>query len=223
MPQHVIQRGSNRSAFFAGDSDYQFFLDCLRAACEQYGCQVHAYTLMTNHAHLLMTPRTGFAIGSVMQAVGRRYVRRFNDTYGRTGPLWEGRYKAAVVETKQYLFACHRYIELNPVRAGLVDHPRDYPWSSHRANALGARDPIVTPHDEYLALGADARTRQAAYRSLFDAGLDDSTLGAIRDATNKGWVLGSKRFRDEIATLLDRRTQPTRAGRQPRLRVGYDA
>ena len=216
MSQHVIQRGTNRSALFAADSDYRFFRECLRTACKQHRCQVHAYVFMTNHVHLLMTPTTASGLGKVMQSVGRRYVQRFNDTYQRTGTLWEGRYRATLVDSEEYLLACHRYIELNPVRAGLVGDPGDYPWSSHGANALGARDPLVTPHERYHALGGDARARQAAYRALFGETLPDSTLGAIRDATNGGWALGSKRFRDEIAALLARRTQPGRRGRRPR-------
>jgi len=217
MPQHVIQRGTNRSVLFVADSDYRFFLDCLRTACEKYGCHVHAYVLMTNHVHLLLTPTTASGIGRMLQSVCRRYVRRFNDTYERTGTLCQGRYKATVVDTDQYLFACHRYIELNPVRAGLVADPRHYPWSSHGANALGASDPLVTPHERYLALDRDACTRQAAYRALFRAALPDSVLADIRNATHTGWALGSKRFRDEITTLLARHTDPATKGLSPSL------
>lgn len=216
MPQHVIQRGNNRSVIFLAHADYRFFGDCLRAACDLHGCQVHAYAFMTNHVHLLMTPATASGIADVMQSVGRRYVRRFNDTHQRTGTLWEGRYKATLVDTEHYLLACYRYIELNPVRAGLVRAPRDYCWSSYRANALGGRDPLVTPHERFHALGGEARSRQGAYRALFSDELPDSTLDAIRDATNTGWALGTKRYRDEIAALLARRTQPAPQGRRPR-------
>jgi putative transposase len=216
LPQHVIQRGTNRSALFVAHSDYRFFRECLRTACEEHGCRVHAYVLMTNHVHLLVTPSTASGLGHVMQSVCRRYVRRFNDTHRRTGTLCQGRYKATVVDAEQYLFACYRYIELNPVRAGLVTVPGDYQWSSHRANALGVSDPLVTPHERYDALGPDRRARQAAYRALFEEALPDATLADIRDATNKGWALGSKRFRDEIAARLARRTEPARRGRRPR-------
>jgi putative transposase len=168
---------------------------------------------MTNHVHLLVTPESDSGISRVMQSVGRRYVRYFNDLHGRTGTLWEGRYRASLVQADSYLFACYRYIELNPVRAGLAAQPRDYAWSSHHANAFGREDPIVTPHEAYRALGAGSRERAAAYRALFDKALDKVTLDAIRDATNKGWALGSRRFRDEIAGLLGRRTQPISAGR----------
>ena len=209
MPQHVIQRGNNRSPCFAATSDFLFYRDCLRQACERHACRVHAYAFLTNHVHLLLTPTTEDGIPRVMQTVGRRYVRRFNATYRRTGTLWEGRYRAALVETREYLLACHRYIELNPVRAGLVADPRRYRWSSHAANAFGSRDVLITPHEEYLALGTGPRARQAAYQALFVDPLPDDTLGAIRDATNKGCALGSDHFRAEIATLLGRRTQPS--------------
>ena len=136
QPQHVIQRGNNRSVMFLRPADYVRYLDNVRAACDQHGCAVHAYVLMTNHVHLLMTPTNAGGISRVMQSVGRRYVRYFNQSYQRTGTLWEGRYRAAAIDSEQYLFACYRYIERNPVRAGMVDDPADYRWSSHAANAL---------------------------------------------------------------------------------------
>jgi len=210
FPQHVIQRGNNRCACFAVDQDYRFFRDCLSTACEKYGCRIHAYVFMTNHVHLLMTPSTESGIGQVMQSVGRRYVGHFNSTYGRTGTLWEGRYKATVVETESYLFACYRYIELNPVRAGLVENPRAFPWSSHGANAFSERDSLVSPHEHYTRLGRHDTARQAAYRGFFDVPLDETTVTVIRDATQKGWTLGSKKFRQEIAALVGRRTEASR-------------
>jgi putative transposase len=203
FPPHVIQRGNNRCACFAVDSDYRFFRDCLLSACAKHGCRIHAYVMMTNHAHLLMTPSTDTAIGQVMQSVGRR-------TYKRTGTLWEGRYKATMIETESYLLACYRYIELNPVRAGLVENPRAYPWSSHGANAFGERDSLVSPHELYTQLGRHKPARQAAYRALFDVALDESTITSIRDATQKGWTLGSRKFRQEIAALVGRRTEALR-------------
>src|SRR5688500_18797583 len=160
---------------------------------------------MSNHDHLLITPSAASGIASVMQSVGRQYVRRFNSTYRRTGTLWEGRYRATVVDTQRYLFTCYRYIELNPVRAGIVRAPQAYRWSSHRANASGAADPVVVPHEEYLALGGDATTRQACYQALFAVDLPEHELAAVRVATNKGWALGAKRFRDDVASLLERR------------------
>ena len=205
VAQHVILRGNNKSAVFVDGADYSFFCSSLERACGEHGCHVHAYVLMTNHVHLLVTPDTERAIGRALQTLASRYVRRFNLIYQRTGHLWGGRYHAAVINTEQYLFTCHRYIELNPVRAGLASHARDYPWSSYRANALGVSDRLVTPHERYVALGRSASAQQVAYRALFSEELTDSTLAEIRDSTKRGWALGSKRFRDEIAAHLRRR------------------
>lgn len=215
QPQHVIQRGNNRSALFVAPTDYERFRAWLRVACERHGCLVHAYVLMTNHVHLLVTPMTAPGIGKVMQSVGRRYVQYFNRTYHRTGTLWEGRYRAVVIDTDAYLLTCCRYIERNPVRAGMVVDPADYPWSSHRANALGEPDPLVTPHARYRALGPDGASRRAAYRALFRDEVDAATLQAIRAAINTGWALGSDRFREEIARLARRRAAPLPRGRRP--------
>jgi putative transposase len=169
---------------------------------------------MTNHVHLLMTPSTPGGIGKVMQSVGRKYVGRFNSVYHRTGTLWEGRYRATVVGDQSYLFACYRYIELNPVRAGLADYPRDYRWSSYRTNAHGSPDDLVTPHSEYLALGKTARERQAAYRAMFATELSERILLEIRLTTNKAWALGSAPFRARVAFESGRRAQPIWAGSQ---------
>jgi putative transposase len=208
MPQHVIQRGNNRSPTFLSESDYRYYLECLEEACRRWYCQVHAYVLMTNHVHLLLTPTTNDGVSRVMQTVGRRVVQRFNKAHARTGTLWEGRYKATIVEDDRYLFTCYRYIELNPVRAGLVVWPRDYRWSSHAANALGRRSSLVVPHAKYNDLGPDPVSRRAAYRALFAELLTDTDLETIREATNKGWALGGERFRDAVERSLNRRAQP---------------
>lgn len=211
QPFHVIQRGNNRAAIFASDEDYSVFRDDLAEACHRYACLIHAYVFMTNHVHFLMTPRTGGGIGYVMQDIGRRYVKYFNRARERTGGLWEGRYRATLIDSERYLLTCYRYIELNPVRAGLVAHPRQYRWSSYRANALGQRDLLIATHERYDALGKDDASRQAAYRSLFRAALDDRTLSDIREATNKSWVLGD--LSGEAASRLNRRPHPRAAGR----------
>ena len=216
MAQHVIQRGNNRSVIFAVPGDYRFLHRCLHEACEKHGCRVHAYVFMTNHFHLLMTATTADGVSRVLQTAGRRYVRCFNDLYRRTGTLWEGRFRATLVQTDRYHLACHRYIELNPVRGGIVASAGDYPWSSYGTSAFGINDSLVTPHESYLALAADPRGRQSAYRALIDDGVSDATLDEIRSATNGGWVLGTRRFREEIASLLGRRTQAGRRGRRPR-------
>jgi putative transposase len=216
IAQHIIQRGNNRVAIFAAKSDYRFYLECLVAASNEHGCRVHAYVMMTNHVHVLATPSSASTIPLVMQDVGRRYVRRFNDTYGRSGTLWEGRYRATLVETEQYFLTCQRYVELNPVRAGLATHAVDYPWSSYRFNAHSGRDALVSAHDSYLALGATPVERRRAYRAICADPVPDSMLAEIRDATNRRWALGTKAFRDECAKLLGRRVEPSSRGRRPR-------
>jgi len=185
QPQHVIQRGNNRDVIFVSDDDYQFYLAKLDAACVRFGCELHAYVLMTNHVHLLMTPQTKDGISKVMQSVGRYYVQYFNYQYKRTGTLWEGRYKATLLDSDAYLLTCYRYIELNPVRAGMVDVPGDYPWSSYACNALGKSNSLIKPHELYLALGLDAVERCGVYKDLFASHIESAQLDEIREATNK--------------------------------------
>jgi putative transposase len=216
MPQHVIQRGTNRSVIFGEPSDYALFAEYLMAACERYGCRVHAYVFMSNHVHLVVTPSVEGGVSHVMKLVGVRYVQYFNRKYRRTGTLWEGRYRASLIQLDRYLLTCYRYIELNPVRAGLAKRADDYRWSSYRTNALGDEDPLVTPHETYLGLGATADARRAGYRALVEDGLSNEAIDDIRRATNAGLVLGSKRFRDEVAALLKRRAEPVRFGRRSR-------
>ncbi len=208
QPQHVIQRGNNRCPIFIVDKDYSRFRDYLLEACIRHGCHVHAYILMTNHVHLLITPDNENSIAKVMQSVGRRYVQYFNRSYQRTGTLWEGRYKATLIDSENYFFTCCRYIELNPVRANIVVQPADYPWSSHHANAFGKRDDLVDYHKLYLALDVNEQRRQTAYRELFNEHIDEKTLGDIRHATQKGWVMGCDYFKDGVEQLLQRRTRP---------------
>ena len=212
QPQHVIQRGNNREPVFGHDDDYTVYLDALADACGRFGCAVHAYVLMTNHVHLLLTPQAGDGIGRVMQSVGRRYVQYFNTAYRRTGTLWEGRYRAAPIDSERYLLTCMRYIELNPVRAGMARRPADYPWSSHAGNALDRDDPVLTPHEVYTRLGATPEDRRRAYRALFRGRLGEGTLREIREATNKAWALGDDRFRQKIERLAQRRAAPKPRG-----------
>jgi putative transposase len=173
---------------------------------------VHAYVLMTNHVHLLMTPHKEDGISKAIQLLGRYYVQYFNYTYQRSGTLWEGRYKASLIDSEAYALICYRYIELNPVRANMVSHPAEYLWSSFRGNALGVYDKLLTPHPLFLALGWSDSERQAAYQALFEAHLDDKTLDDVRAALNKAWVLGSGHFRDRIAAQLNRRASPLSKG-----------
>jgi len=211
-PQHVIQRGNNRSIIFASEEDYTFYLKKLGEACKKYQCDLHAYVLMTNHVHLLMTPHLKGSIGKVMQMLGRYYVQYFNYQYNRTGTLWEGRYKATVLDSEQYLLSCSRYIELNPVRADIVKHPEDYPWSSYHCNALGESNSLIKAHPIYTALGRGKPSRQSAYRALFEHQIPERTVDEIRAATNKAWVLGSERFLQQIEDLTQRQTQPKPRG-----------
>jgi len=212
QPQHVIQRGNNREVIFIADDDYQFYLEGLQDACKKYQCDVHAYVLMTNHVHLLMTPHTENGISKVMQSLGRRYVQYFNYTYERTGTLWEGRYKATLIDSESYLLTCSRYIELNPVRAQMTKHPSEYPWSSYRYNALGKEDPLITPHLLYKRLGKSVDERKKSYRQLFRTRIADMTLEEIRQATNKAWVLGNDRFKKKVEKLTARQTMPKARG-----------
>jgi putative transposase len=213
QPQHVIHRGNNRAQLFASTDDFIVFRNCIQSASERTGCQIHAYVLMTNHVHLLMSQPHSGAIGKMMQSVGGRYARYFNDRFGRTGTLWEGRYRATVINSDLYLFTCCRYIEENPVRAGMVPAPVAYRWSSFAANAFGADDALVTPHERYVALGPSARAQQLAYRELFRDSIERSTLGAIRDATNHGWALGDEPFQRNLGTA--RRAGRLRPSRCP--------
>lgn len=206
-PQHVIIRGNNRDAVFMADEDYRYFLNKLCEAARRHQCDIHAYVLMTNHIHLLVTPHQENGISKMMQMLGRYYVQYFNYTYQRSGTLWEGRYKASLIDSASYALLCYRYIELNPVRADMVKHPSEYLWSSYRANALGQPDPLLTPHALYLELGADDAARQSNYRELFKGQIDEMSLTGIREATNKAWVLGSERFKQQITQQINRRTE----------------
>lgn len=205
QPQHVIQRGNNRQDIFQAEEDYTYYLEKLKDASEKHRCDIHAYVLMTNHVHILVTPQDENGIGKMMQGVGRYYVQYFNHCYRRTGTLWEGRYKATLIDTEQYLLTCMRYIELNPVRAhNMANHPSEYHWSSYRCNATGEADKLITPHNLYRRLGSTAADRQAAYRQLFRSRIPEMTMEAIREATNKAWLLGNDRFKNRMAKKLNR-------------------
>jgi len=213
VAQHIVQRGNDRQPCFFAAGDYERYRHDLRQIASNEGCAVHAYVLMTNHVHLLMTPAQAGSVACVMQALGRRYVRYVNDRYDRTGTLWEGRYKACLVDSAAYLLSCYRYIELNPVRAAMVADPANHAWSSFHANALGIHDPLVQPHPSYQALGADIDERRAAYRSLVMASVDDEEIEAIRTHLQRQHAFGSPRFRDAIESQLGRPTGPAKIGR----------
>ena len=210
---HVIHRGNNRGSVFSGVDDCRFYLRCLEDAARAHGVAIHAYVLMNNHVHLLASPDHAQAVPRMMQTLGRRYVARFNCMHERTGTLWEGRYKAALVDTEAYLFICHRYVELNPVRAGIVTAPSDYRWSSHRANAYGVHDSVVTPHEMFLALAKRADERRDIYRRSFGQPLAQEAVDAIRDAAQFEWALGDEGFRRRAAQLAGRRAERLPLGR----------
>lgn len=220
IPVHVVQRGNNRQACFYNDDDRGFYLFHLARFARRDGCAVHAYCLMTNHVHLLLTPRAADSCGMLMKDIGQLYARYANRRHKRTGTLWEGRFRSCLVQAEEYLFACHRYIELNPVRAGMCAKPADYLWSSHGANAFGAADAVVSPHEELRRLGRSEEERRAAYRELFSQELPASVIKEIRDATNGNVALGDKAFREKVSRLLGRRAERGAPGRPKKEKRG---
>ncbi len=216
IPQHIIQRGNNREPCFLAKEDYQRYLDDLTKSVSKYRCNLHAFVLMTNHVHLLVTPMQEHGISHMMQALGRRYVRFINNTYGRTGTLWEGRYKSSLIDSDRYLLTCMRYIELNPVRAAMVEHPGDYQWSSFQTNAHQAENKLVQRHPVYIQLGATDEERKRHYRELFRDHMDKDTIHQIRDALNHELVLGRSYFKDKIEAMTKRSARLGKPGR-PRI------
>lgn len=213
IPAHVIQRGHNREAVFFDDQDYLEYLRCLKAAADSCGCAIHAYVLMTNHVHLLLTPAEKDSIGRLFQSLGRHYVRYINETYHRRGGLWEGRHKGHIIQSQNYFLTCMRYIEMNPVRANMVEHPAKYRWSSYAANALGVSHAIIKPHTAYLELGRVAQERQKVYSQLFDCDLGTSELDLIRNSLQSGTPLGNEKFKAQIEAALGRKVGLARRGR----------
>jgi putative transposase len=213
IPLHLIQRGNNRQACFYAEDDYRVYLQWLWQYARETRCAVHAYVLMTNHVHLLLTPTTASGVGELMKRLGQRYVQYINRTYRRSGTLWEGRFRSCLTQEESYVLGCYRYIELNPVQAGMVEHPGDYRWSSYRTNAQGATDSGLKPHECYLALAKGKEARQAVYRELLRYPLDPGLVGAIRAATNGNYALGSSRFQEAVAKILGRRVIRGQSGR----------
>lgn len=216
IPQHIIQRGNNRQVCFGSEEDFAAYAHWLAEYAKKYRVAIHAWVFMTNHVHLLATPETNDGISRLMQALGRHYVRYFNYTYRRTGTLWEGRFKSCVIDAENYLLVCQRYIELNPVRAGMTEDPADYAWSSYVANGMGKRIKFWQPHRIYCELGSTLEACAASYRELFKGQLDKPLLNTIRQATNQGMVLGNERFKVEIERLTERRVRPLKRGPKPK-------
>jgi putative transposase len=213
IPQHVIQRGNNREPCFYAQDDYYRYLYDLEDAAKNNNCAIHAYVLMTNHVHLLVTPFGNHGVSHMMQDLGRKYVRYINHAYKRSGTLWEGRFKASLIDSEKYLFTCMRYIELNPVRASMVNHPGEYRWSSYGFNATGKADTLVIKHVLYERLGSISEEQQYAYRELFQNHLDKDEVHSIRDALNQELVLGRDDFKDKIAEMTNRQVEPAPMGR----------
>jgi len=216
---HVVQRGNNRQPCFFTEDDYLFFLSCLDKAAKRYRCGIHAYVLMTNHFHLLLTAELETGLSLFMKLLEQRYVQYVNRNYRRSGSLWDGRFRSSLVQSERYVLACYRYIELNPVRAGIVKHPIEYRWSSYSSNANGMPAARLTSHGEYLALGLDEAARRNAYGNLFVNELDRSLLKEIRGCAHGGYALGNDRFRSDIERVLMRPAAPRQPGRPPLNRV----
>jgi len=218
IPQHLIQRGVNRSVCFVDDVDYVNYLQFLDLARKKADCQIHAYVLMTNHVHLLVTGNRTRSIAIMMQSLGRRYVRYFNEMYRRTGTLWEGRYRSTLIDSERYLLACYRYVELNPVRSGMVDKPDDYTWSSFRHHVNDRTDPLIEDHEIFISMGSTPAERALQYRELCQRRIDAACIEEIRNNTNRGYILGSATFARQIKAALRRRVTPGKPGRPKHLR-----
>lgn len=214
LPLHVMQRGHNRQACFTSVNDFATYAHGLIECSRRYLVLVHAWVFMSNHVHLLLTPLSGGSVSRMMQTLNRNYVCYFNSTYQRSGTLWEGRFKSCMVESTNYLLCCYRYIELNPVRAGIVKHPADYTWSSYRSNALGLDSKLLTPHEEYLRLGPDPDSRLGAYRALFQNSIDPDLVQDLRESTHGNLAFGSEHFKEEAEAAFGRRLRPQPPGRR---------
>ena len=214
-PQHVILRGNNRQDIFRNTADYQRMLDLIEQHSREQGVEIHAYVLMTNHLHLLLTPQKDQALPKMMQAVGRSYVQTFNKVHGRTGTLWEGRYRSTLIQTERYLLACMAYIDLNPVRAQMVAQPDDYIWSSYSHYVGRRNDRLITPHALYWGLGNTPFAREAAYAEMVHAGIQADQQRALTDATLSGWALGDAQFIAGLKLQTPRRLSKDKAGRPP--------
>lgn len=217
IPVHIVHRGNNRQATFYADEDYLFYLESLQTGLRRYGASLHAYCLMTNHVHLLITPDREDSIPRILQHIGRMYVRYINKTYRRSGTLWEGRHKSSLVDAEPYLLKCYRYIELNPVTAGMVSHPGDYRWSSYGHHAQGQRQSWIAEHSIYVSLGSDAEKRCFYYRELFRYATNPDEIHLIRKALDCNYPLGNDRFREDIERHLNRSIGYMELGRPSRL------
>lgn len=205
VPAHIVQRGNNREACFFCDDDYLYYKELLAEGLKRYGGELHAYCLMTNHVHLLISPVAEDSIPRIVQHVGRRYVQYINKYYRRSGTLWEGRYKSSLIDEEYYLLTCSRYIELNPVVAGMVKTPDEYRWSSYGANAWGKNDILVIPHDVYLRIGLSPEERNRFYRELFKYAIPDEDIHNLKQSVSRNFPTGHDRFKRQIESALGRK------------------
>ena len=220
IPQHIIQRGNNRQLCFASEQDMIAYAGWLRDYADKFEVDIHAWMLMTNHVHLLVTPYSATSTSKMMQSLGRMYVRYFNREYKRSGTLWEGRFKSCLVQSEQYLLECHRYIEMNPVAAKMVQHPAEYKWSSYRHNAQGKPSSLCTPHPEYTKLGKTTHERQVSYRTLFNGHIDPKIVKRISATTQAGLALGNKQFKQQVKALENQARAAKRKARRDGLKNG---
>jgi putative transposase len=215
-PHHIIQRGNNRQAIFADSADYEALLGLLEEYSKKFQVAIHSYVLMSNHFHLLATPQTEDGVPQLLQAVGRSYVRWFNKRQERTGTLWEGRYKSTLIQAERYLLACMVYIDLNPVRAGMVASPAEFPWCSYLHYTGRRADRLITPHPFYWELGNTPFAREQAYADLVAAGIGSKQQQALTEATIRGWALGEADYVAELQRRTERRVSMAKAGRPKR-------
>jgi len=213
IPTHIVQRGNNREPCFFHSDDYVYYLQCLKHALKRYRVECHAYVLMTNHVHLLMTPTNDTGISRLMSLIGKHYVLYINKTYRRSGTLWEGRHKSSLIDADKYLFHCYRYIEMNPVRAMMVDKPDEYRWSSYAFHAWGKENDLIEDHALYRNLGGTDEKRQYAYRELFRIDLTDENIHEISHASHYNYPLGNECFKEFIEQTLQRHIGYDKRGR----------
>ncbi len=213
IPAHVMQRGHNGDPIFFGEADYFEYLKIFKKVADLYQCYIHAYVLMTNHVHFLLTPFDKEGVSKLFQHLGREYVTYINKTYQRSGTLWGGRHKGNIIESESYFLTCMQYIELNPVRAGMVAHPSDYPWSSYRFNGLGESSAIITPHDEYLALAKERDERLKRYTDFLTSEVDIAVITDLSGSLHSGTPLGGARFKKKIENVLNCRVGHVKQGR----------
>ena len=224
QPHHLIQRGNDRRAVFSEADDYVFFLEHLRDSAALFGVAIHAYVLMPNHFHLLASPSDEIGLGKMIQRIGRYYVPYFNKKYKRVGGLWQGRFKATVIDSEQYFMTCSRYIEANPVRAHMVAEPAEYPWSSYLHHIGVKPDALITEHALYWALGNTPFEREAAYKELVGQALGRDAIDVLNVATAKSWALGGHQFKASVEQQIKRRVSPNKPGRPRKAKlVAHDA